>query len=95
MKKPTEHSTDVVDNYVKFRSNYPPEIVQILRKMWTDIGSGTGFLSKLFLDYGIRCMELRLIGMHQAIEKYQKNGRVEFLYSTKLYYGHFYPMKPV
>jgi SAM-dependent methyltransferase len=54
-------SSRVVD-YVRYRPGYPEEILPLL-KTWTnfraehivaDIGSGTGFLSKLFLDFGNR-----------------------------------------
>ncbi len=52
--------TETVENYVKYRPSYPAEIYPFLvqhcgltqEKMIADIGSGTGFLSKLFLDHG-------------------------------------------
>jgi ubiquinone/menaquinone biosynthesis C-methylase UbiE len=58
MKSPTERFSDRVENYVKYRPNYPSEIRGFLvetfglSSIWTiaDIGSGTGILSKLFLD---------------------------------------------
>ena len=49
-----------VTDYVRYRPGYPAEILPLL-KTWTsfqpehiiaDIGSGTGLLSKLFLDFG-------------------------------------------
>jgi len=49
-----------VADYVRYRPGYPEEILPLL-KTWTDfraghtiadIGSGTGLLSKLFLDFG-------------------------------------------
>jgi SAM-dependent methyltransferase len=51
-----------VADYVRYRPGYPTEILPLL-KTWTsfhadhvvaDIGSGTGLLSKLFLDFGNR-----------------------------------------
>jgi SAM-dependent methyltransferase len=51
-----------VADYVRHRPGYPVEILPLLQK-WcglrpehvvADIGSGTGFLSKLFLDFGNR-----------------------------------------
>jgi len=51
-----------VADYVRYRPGYPEEILPLL-KTWTnfraahivaDIGSGTGLLSKLFLDFGNR-----------------------------------------
>ncbi len=54
--------SDRVENYVKYRPNYPVEIIPFLRDAtglmptWTvaDVGSGTGILTRLFLDYGNR-----------------------------------------
>ena len=53
-----------VADYVRYRPGYPSEIVPLL-KTWTnlraehtvaDIGSGTGLLSKVFLDFGNRVL---------------------------------------
>jgi SAM-dependent methyltransferase len=53
-----------VTDYVRYRPGYPEEILPLL-KTWTnfrvehtvaDIGSGTGLLSKLFLDFGNRVL---------------------------------------
>lgn len=49
-----------VDNYVKYRPSYPPEVISTLRdrcglspsSLIADIGSGTGNLAKLFLLNG-------------------------------------------
>lgn len=56
-----------VENYVKYRPNYPKEIISFLiseeiltqKTLIADIGSGTGILSKLFLDNGntVYCVE--------------------------------------
>ncbi len=51
-----------VADYVRYRPGYPVEIVPLLQNWCSfrpeyslaDIGSGTGLLSKLFLDYGNR-----------------------------------------
>jgi SAM-dependent methyltransferase len=61
----TRFSTRVA-NYVRYRPGYPPEVLQTLKNecgltsasVVADVGSGTGFLSKLFLEnqnrvYGI------------------------------------------
>jgi len=57
-----ERFSNRVEDYVRFRPGYPAEILPLL-KTWTsfradhvvaDIGSGTGLLSKLFLDFGNR-----------------------------------------
>src|SRR5579883_2133151 len=60
MDNSKERFTKTVQDYIKYRPSYPNEIVQVLidecgltkDKVIADIGSGTGFLSKLFLDYG-------------------------------------------
>ncbi|HBB88408.1 MAG TPA: SAM-dependent methyltransferase [Blastocatellia bacterium] len=49
-----------VENYAKFRPGYPPGILDVLKSdcglteesVIADIGSGTGFLSKVFLKHG-------------------------------------------
>lgn len=56
----TYRFTETVENYIKYRPSYPPEIYSFLvkncgltpEKVIADIGSGTGFLSRLFLDHG-------------------------------------------
>jgi SAM-dependent methyltransferase len=55
-----ERFSNRVENYIKFRPDYPTEIIIFLKKKinflssWViaDIGSGTGILSKLFLENG-------------------------------------------
>ena len=49
-----------VENYVKFRPGYPPEVLQLFHdemklrpdSVIADIGSGTGISAKLFLENG-------------------------------------------
>jgi len=58
--KPTERFSDRVENYVKYRPHYPPEIIPFLKKeiglmpssIIADIGSGTGISSELLLRNG-------------------------------------------
>ncbi len=60
MRKSIDRFTDTVSNYLKYRPSYPLEILDRMRKecdltadsIIADIGSGTGILSKLFLDDG-------------------------------------------
>ena len=55
-----ERFSSRVENYIKYRPEYPVEIIKFLSKeikftpKWNiaDIGSGTGILSKLFLENG-------------------------------------------
>lgn len=60
MKDPTRRFSSRVEDYVHYRPHYPPEIIAVLREecglgetsVVADIGSGTGFLSELFLGNG-------------------------------------------
>jgi SAM-dependent methyltransferase len=56
----SERFDNRVDNYVRYRPDYPHEVVECLRdeiglsasSIVADVGSGTGISSKLFLDEG-------------------------------------------
>ncbi len=58
--KVTERFSDRVENYVKYRPNYPKEIIRFLENeiglastsIIADIGSGTGISSEMFLKNG-------------------------------------------
>lgn len=60
MLLPTERFSDRVENYVKYRPGYPPEVLRILAEEtgWSpestvvDVGSGTGLLAEVFLKAG-------------------------------------------
>lgn len=60
MPQPTERFTNRVENYVKYRPDYPAEILQIFRNetnlqkssVVADIGAGTGISAKIFLENG-------------------------------------------
>jgi ubiquinone/menaquinone biosynthesis C-methylase UbiE len=55
-----ERFSDRVENYVKYRPNYPVSIMELFREQMNlkpesvvaDIGSGPGISAKLFLEYG-------------------------------------------
>lgn len=59
---PTARFTDRVENYVKARPGYPPEIVSLLERRCgltktstlVDVGCGTGLLAKMFCEFGCR-----------------------------------------
>ena len=59
-KDPTKRFSDRVENYVKYRPHYPQAVLACLQEecglmetaVIADIGSGTGILTKLFLDNG-------------------------------------------
>ena len=67
MNDNTKRFSDRVEDYIKYRPNYPEKIVKILEekinldkdKTIADIGSGTGISSKLFLknDYKVTGVE--------------------------------------
>jgi Dimethyladenosine transferase (rRNA methylation) len=56
----TQRFSSRVENYIRYRPHYPPDIIKLLRdqcglstdSVVADIGSGTGILSELFLDNG-------------------------------------------
>lgn len=64
MVDPTQRFTNRVENYLKYRPRYPPQIIPLLEKecgltrdsLIADIGSGTGFLTELFLQNGNRVL---------------------------------------
>jgi ubiquinone/menaquinone biosynthesis C-methylase UbiE len=57
---PTQRFSTRVENYVRYRPGYPREIIELLTKecgltrssVIADIGSGTGMLTRLFLENG-------------------------------------------
>jgi ubiquinone/menaquinone biosynthesis C-methylase UbiE len=60
MIHPTARFSSRVENYIKFRPGYPPQVLEVLRadcgltaaSIVADIGSGTGILSEMFLKNG-------------------------------------------
>jgi SAM-dependent methyltransferase len=64
MFDPTKRFSNRVKNYLKYRPRYPTEIISLLEKdcaltrgsVFADVGSGTGFLSELFLRNGNRVL---------------------------------------
>ena len=78
-KNTVERFSNRVENYVKYRPSYPPEILELFRRemnlqkssVIADIGSGTGISAKLFLEngnpvFGVEPNEV----MRDAAEKY-------------------------
>ncbi|HUN89495.1 MAG TPA: class I SAM-dependent methyltransferase, partial [Terriglobales bacterium] len=59
---PTERFADRVDDYVKYRPHYSPNVIKALqehcdlspRHLVADVGCGTGLLAKIFLENGNR-----------------------------------------
>ena len=64
MLDPTKRFSNRVENYLKYRPRYPAEIIALLEgdcaltpdSLVADVGSGTGFLSELFLRNGNRVL---------------------------------------
>ncbi len=60
MLDPTKRFSKRVENYIKYRPSYPPEIIPLLEAecgltsntLIADIGCGTGLLTELFLKHG-------------------------------------------
>jgi SAM-dependent methyltransferase len=60
--KPTERFTDRVENYIRYRPNYPAQVLELLRDEMNlnenstvaDIGSGTGIFTRQLLQTGCR-----------------------------------------
>ena len=79
MLDPTRRFTNRVENYVKYRPGYPTAVLDCLRTecglaetaVIADIGSGTGILSRLFLQHGNRVLGIEPNKeMRQAGEQY-------------------------
>jgi ubiquinone/menaquinone biosynthesis C-methylase UbiE len=76
---PTERFSDRVDDYVKYRPHYSPEVVAALRSacglksehLVVDVGCGTGLLAKIFMENGNRVIGVEPnANMRQAGEQY-------------------------
>jgi SAM-dependent methyltransferase len=86
----TKRFTGRVENYVKYRPTYPPEIIPLLEadcgltpaSIIADVGSGTGFLTELFLKHGNEVYgiepnpEMRAAG-EKILAKYSKFTSVD------------------
>ena len=79
MRNTVQRFDKTVENYLKYRPSYPKEVYSWLAKQFdlkskktiADIGSGTGFLSKLFLEqnHTVYCIEPNQT-MRMAAEEY-------------------------
>lgn len=82
MQDSTKRFSSRVENYVKYRPSYPSSVIDTLHNQCqltpasrvADIGSGTGILTKLFLEYGnpVFAVEPNL-DMRQASEQLLAN----------------------
>ena len=85
MLDPTKRFSNRVENYLKYRPRYPAAIIPLLESecgltretVIADIGSGTGFMTELFLKHGNRVFgiepneEMRSAG-ERLLAKYPK-----------------------
>jgi ubiquinone/menaquinone biosynthesis C-methylase UbiE len=89
LSDPTKRFSDRVDNYVKYRPGYPPEVLTYLKDecnlpggaVIADIGAGTGIFTRLLLDAGY---------LVKAIEPNQP-----MLAAAKMMLGHYENFIPV
>ncbi|MCP4169029.1 MAG: class I SAM-dependent methyltransferase [Chloroflexi bacterium] len=74
----TERFSSRVDNYIRYRPSYPPQVLELLqsecglneRSVVADIGSGTGILTELLLKNGNRVFGIEPnTGMRAAAER--------------------------
>jgi SAM-dependent methyltransferase len=74
-----ERFSNRVENYVKYRPGYPPEVLQLFKTQMNltgssviaDVGSGTGISARLFLENGNHVIGVEPNdGMRAAAEKY-------------------------
>lgn len=84
-KSPTARFSDRVEDYVRYRPGYPPEVLDLLRSecglrpshIVADIASGTGMFSRLLLENGNSVFavepntEMREMGIRQ-LESYDR-----------------------
>jgi SAM-dependent methyltransferase len=84
-KSPTARFSDRVENYVRYRPGYPPEVLDLLRAecglqpshIVADIASGTGVFTRLLLENGNSVfavepnLEMREMGV-QLLEAYPR-----------------------
>ena len=91
-KSPTTRFSDRVENYVRYRPGYPPEVLDLLRAecglrpshIVADIASGTGAFTRLLVENGnsVFAVEpnaaMREMGIRQleSLASYQSNDRL-------------------
>ena len=89
MLDPTKRFSNRVENYLKYRPRYPAAIIPLLESecglmpetLIADVGSGTGFMTEMFLTHGNRVIgvepnaEMRAAG-ERLLTKYPKFSSV-------------------
>jgi SAM-dependent methyltransferase len=83
---PTKRFSDRVENYVKYRPSYPPEVITFLEKrcnlsgspVIADIGSGTGIFTSLLLSRGYKVYAVEPNEAMQSAATEQFSGNENF-----------------
>ncbi len=83
---PKARFTDRVDDYVKYRPGYPPEVIELLVRECSlgqactvaDVGSGTGIFAKLLLASGARVVAVEPNAAMRAAAERDLGGSVQF-----------------
>jgi SAM-dependent methyltransferase len=78
--------TDRVDDYVKYRPGYPPEVLDLLARECglgqactvADVGSGTGIFAKLLLGTGARVVAVEPNAAMRAAAEHDLGGSSQF-----------------
>ena len=101
MLDPTKRFSNRVENYLKYRPTYPPEIIPLLKSgcgltsesIIVDLGSGTGLLTELFLKNGNRVFgvepnpEMRAAG-EKVLARYPKFASVDAVAEATTLHNH-------
>jgi len=83
---PTRRFSSRVEDYIRYRPSYPPEVTSWLaaecglrsESSIADIGSGTGILTKIFLDFGCEVFAVEPNPEMRAGAERQLAGEVRF-----------------
>jgi SAM-dependent methyltransferase len=86
MVDPTQRFSNRVEHYLKYRPRYPAEIIPLLQRecgltsdsIVADVGSGTGFLTELFLKNGNRVLGIEPNGEMRAAGERLLRGYPKF-----------------
>ena len=89
---PTKRFSDRVENYIKYRPSYPPEVIAFLEQEGNlpdnaavaDIGSGTGIFTGLLLQksYAVYAVEPNEAMQSAAIRQFKNNKRFHAINGT-------------
>src|SRR5271168_1117154 len=91
-KSPTTRFSNRVENYVRYRPGYPPEVLYLLRSecglrtdhIVADVASGTGIFTRLLLENGnsVIAVEPNAEMREMSMQQLQTYGRLVALAGT-------------